>query len=49
MLRRSRSSIEASSLLALTGFGSSGWRREKASSRCVSAAARLAEVMAALT
>ena len=35
------------SVLAFTGFGCSGWRREKARSRWVSAAARLAEVWAA--
>ena len=38
---------DATSWLTSTGFGSSGWRREKASSRWVSAAARLAEAMAA--
>ena len=41
--------MDAISGLALTGLGSSGWRRENASRRCVSAAARLAEVMAPLT
>ena len=40
--------MPVTSRLALTGLGSSGWRREKARSRCVSAAARLAAVMAAL-
>ncbi len=49
MVRRSRSSMEAISGLAPTGLGSSGWRRENASRRWVSAAARLAEVMAPVT
>ena len=42
-VRRSRSSIEDKNALASTGFGSSGWRRAKASRRWVSAAARSAE------
>jgi len=40
-LRRSRSSIEATSALTSTARLSSDWRREKASSRWVSAAAPL--------
>ena len=36
MVRRSSSSIEATSWLTLTGFGSSGWRRANASRRWVS-------------
>jgi hypothetical protein len=46
MLRRSSSSIEAISPPTFTGFGSSGWRRAKASNRWVSEAARFAEVFA---
>src|ERR1044072_4684216 len=44
MVRRSRSSIEITSWLTLTGFGSSGWRRANASRRWVRAAPRLADV-----
>ena len=40
---------DAISGLTSSGLGSSGWRREKASRRCVSAAARLADVTAPLT
>ena len=39
-VRRISSSMSATSLFASVGFGSSVCRREKASSRCVSAAAR---------
>ena len=38
--------MPATSRLTLTGFGSSGWRREKASRRWVSTAARWAPRMA---
>jgi len=46
-VRRIRSSIEVVSRLMSTAFGSSVCRREKASRRWVSDAARLAEVTAA--
>lgn len=47
MVRRSMSSIDTTSMFTSTGLGSSDWRRAKASRRWVSAAARLAEVVAA--
>ena len=40
MVRRSRSSMPAIRRLTSVGLGSSVWRREKASKRCVSKAAR---------
>ena len=47
MVRRSRSSMPPISLLASSARGSRVWRREKAKRRCVSAAARLADSIAA--
>jgi len=49
VVRRNSSSIETMSSLTSTGRDASGWRREKASSRCVREAARLAEFIAPST
>ncbi|GJE41574.1 hypothetical protein AEGHOMDF_0740 [Methylobacterium soli] len=46
--RRISSSMPVTSRFTLVGFGSSVWRREKASRRCVSAAARFEAPWAAL-
>jgi hypothetical protein len=48
IVRRSRSSSDTTSALASTLFGISGCRRANASRRWVSAAARFADVIAAL-
>ncbi|KRC17936.1 hypothetical protein ASE31_28485 [Acidovorax sp. Root217] len=49
MVWRSRSCMDSTSGLARTALGLSGWRREKASSRCVSPAAREVDARARVT